>query len=51
MAGFVGQIKEVADLGVQIGIVIGGGNMFRGVAGALPGWTAPLPITWACWPQ
>ena len=27
------QIKEVADMGVQIGIVIGGGNIFRGLAG------------------
>jgi uridylate kinase len=28
----VGEVKEVADLGVQIGIVIGGGNIFRGVS-------------------
>lgn len=28
----VAQIKEVADLGVQIGIVVGGGNIFRGVS-------------------
>ena len=28
------QIKEIADLGVQIGIVIGGGNIFRGLTGA-----------------
>ena len=28
----VAQLKEVADLGVQIGIVIGGGNIFRGVS-------------------
>jgi uridylate kinase len=27
------QIKEVADLGVQVGIVIGGGNIFRGLKG------------------
>ena len=26
------QIKEVAQMGLQIGIVIGGGNIFRGVA-------------------
>jgi uridylate kinase len=25
-------VKEVADLGVQVGIVIGGGNIFRGVS-------------------
>ena len=28
------QIKEAADMGVQIGIVIGGGNIFRGLTGA-----------------
>ena len=28
------QIKEAHDLGVQIGIVIGGGNIFRGLTGA-----------------
>jgi len=26
----VGEIKAVADMGVQIGVVIGGGNIFRG---------------------
>lgn len=26
------QVKEIADLGVQIGIVVGGGNIFRGVS-------------------
>ena len=28
------QIKEIASMGVQIGIVIGGGNIFRGLTGA-----------------
>jgi len=37
MAGFVGQIREVMALGVQIGIVVGGGNLFRGATGALSG--------------
>lgn len=31
------QIKEIHDMGVQIGIVIGGGNIFRGVSGAQKG--------------
>ncbi len=31
------EIKEVHDLGVEIAIVIGGGNIFRGVAGASSG--------------
>ena len=31
------QIKEIADRGVQIGIVIGGGNIFRGLSGTQKG--------------
>ena len=31
------QIKEMADTGVEIGIVIGGGNIFRGLSGATAG--------------
>lgn len=31
------EIKEVADHGVEIAIVIGGGNIFRGVSGASKG--------------
>ena len=31
------QIKEIHELGVQIGIVIGGGNIFRGLSGANKG--------------
>ena len=33
----VGEIKSIFDLGVQIGVVIGGGNIFRGVAPAAAG--------------
>lgn len=31
------QISEIAAMGVQIGIVIGGGNIFRGLSGASKG--------------
>jgi len=31
------QIKEVARMGVQLGIVIGGGNIFRGLSGTSKG--------------
>lgn len=31
------QIKEIAGMGVQVGIVIGGGNIFRGLSGASKG--------------
>jgi len=31
------QIKDVVDLGAQVGIVIGGGNIFRGLSGTAVG--------------
>lgn len=34
LAEYAQQIKEVHEMGVQIGIVIGGGNIFRGLTGA-----------------
>ena len=34
---YADQIKEVAKSGVQVGIVIGGGNIFRGLQGAKQG--------------
>lgn len=33
----VAEVKEVVGLGVQVGVVIGGGNIFRGVAPAAAG--------------
>ncbi|EGV43769.1 UMP kinase [Bizionia argentinensis JUB59] len=37
LAEYANDIKEIADLGIQVAIVIGGGNIFRGVAGASNG--------------
>ncbi len=34
---FAEEIKDVVQLGVQVAVVIGGGNIFRGVAGASRG--------------
>lgn len=31
------QIKEITEMGAQVGIVIGGGNIFRGLSGASKG--------------
>lgn len=31
------EVKDIVNAGVQVGIVIGGGNIFRGVAGATEG--------------
>ncbi|WP_010523250.1 UMP kinase [Aquimarina agarivorans] len=37
LAEYAKQVKEITDKGVQVAIVIGGGNIFRGVAGASKG--------------
>jgi uridylate kinase len=37
VAGMAGQIREVRDLGVQVVIVVGGGNIFRGLSGSKRG--------------
>ena len=37
IAEIVAEIRSVADLGVEIGVVIGGGNIFRGLAGTATG--------------
>lgn len=37
IASYAKQIKEIADLGVEVSVVIGGGNIFRGLSGATQG--------------
>jgi len=37
LGDYARQIKEISEMGVQIGIVIGGGNIFRGLSGAQKG--------------
>jgi len=37
IADIVNEVKSVVDMGVQVGVVIGGGNIFRGVAPAARG--------------
>ena len=34
---YAAQIKEIHEMGIQVGIVIGGGNIFRGLSGASKG--------------
>lgn len=38
LTSYATQIKAIADMGVQISIVIGGGNIFRGLSGASKGY-------------
>lgn len=37
LASYAAQIREVAEQGVEVGIVIGGGNIFRGLKGVNDG--------------
>ena len=37
LGDYARQIKEIADMGIQVGIVIGGGNIFRGLSGTSKG--------------
>jgi len=37
ISGIADQIREVHEMGVQVALVIGGGNIFRGVSGASRG--------------
>ena len=34
LSEYAEEIKEVVDKGIEVAIVIGGGNIFRGLAGA-----------------
>lgn len=42
------QIKEVVELEVETAVVVGAGNIWRGMAGSAQGWTGQLLIIWAC---
>ena len=48
LAEYAEQIKEVSEMGIQIGIVIGGGNIFRGLSGATKGFDRVKGIRWGC---
>ncbi len=37
VAGIVRDVIDVTQIGVEVGVVIGGGNIFRGMAGAATG--------------
>ena len=37
LSDYAGEIKQLTNQGVQVAIVIGGGNIFRGVSGASNG--------------
>ncbi len=44
------EIREAVDTGMELGIVVGGGNFWRGASASAAAWTGPPPTTWACSP-
>ena len=57
LSEYAEEIKEVAEKGVEVAIVIGGGNIFRGLTGAatgmdrviVSGLVTAVPIPAAVW--
>ena len=49
MVARVASEIKVCQQGIEICLVIGGGNIFRGGVVMLPGWNAPQAIIWVCW--
>ena len=43
------EIKGVVDQGIQVSLVIGGGNIFRGVSGAAAGMERATGDYMGCW--
>ena len=44
------DIAEIVKSGVELCLVIGGGNIFRGMPEPRRAWNALAPTIWACWP-
>ena len=44
------DIRQVLALGVEVAIVLGGGNLFRGQKLAESGMDRVVATAWACWP-
>lgn len=45
------QIAEIVRAGVQMAVIVGGGNIFRGLPVRPRAWIARRPTTSACWPR
>ena len=43
------QIKDIRSHGVEVAIVVGGGNIWRGIAGSSKGMDRATPTIWGCW--
>ena len=45
------QLTHIVARGVQVAIVVGGGNIVRGTRLRSTGWIGSRPTTWACSPR
>jgi uridylate kinase len=48
---YASEIEASVKRGVQIAVVVGGGNIFRGFKPNPVGWSVPKVITWGCLPR
>ena len=44
------EIADVVDMGLEVALVIGGGNIFRGCPRPPRAWSVPPRTTWGCSP-
>ena len=49
--GIARQVSDLAKSGVEVAVVVGAGNIYRGLSARQREWTARPPTTWACSPR
>jgi uridylate kinase len=49
VASLAAEVKAAKDTGLELCLVIGGGNIFAAWQALPRAWTVRRPITWACW--
>ena len=45
------EIATVHHRGVEVAAVVGGGNIYRGLAALRAAWIGRPATTWECWPR
>ncbi len=48
-ANIAKRVSDIHNMGVDVSMVIGAGNLWRGREGLNWGWIEPPPTTWVCW--
>ena len=44
-----GEISDVVSQGIEVCLVIGGGNIFRGISASAAGMERATGVIWVCW--